>query len=113
MILLLQSILALILIGVFILLDAIEDLFDKVAFIVQLVLLVVFLMSLAVAHFGGSTVHVNPKNVLLFIVHLLIRMFWFAYLTVTVQVIKFELVILIFTVDIIIVLIFFRWDISE
>lgn len=55
----------------------------------------------------------NPKNVFLFIIHGSVRLFWFPYLTVTVEFIKFELVTLLFFIDFLIIIICFRWDLSN
>lgn len=66
LVLFVQFFLALILIGIFILVELFH-VFQNIAFIVWVTLLIAYLFCIALSQFAGETIQSSPKNVLIFV----------------------------------------------
>ncbi|CAK93167.1 unnamed protein product (macronuclear) [Paramecium tetraurelia] len=99
----------LLVIGIFLVIE-LFTIYEEISIIVLLVLLVIYVITLVVGQFEQDITQSFPKNIILFIINSLSRIFWIAYLVVLIDFIRFELIQLLIFVNLLLMIIFFQVD---
>ncbi|CAK72283.1 unnamed protein product (macronuclear) [Paramecium tetraurelia] len=86
---------------------------QQIPFIIWVVLLMLYLLSIAIVQFSESSSQKQPKNVFLFGVNTLVRLFWFIYAVVLYPQLHLEVVIGLLLINLLVILLCFHLDKSE
>ncbi|CAD8046156.1 unnamed protein product [Paramecium primaurelia] len=86
---------------------------QQIPFIIWVVLLMLYILSIALAQFSETSTQKQPKNVFLFGVNTIVRLFWFVYAVVLYPQLNLEVVIGLILINLIIILLCFHLDKSE
>ncbi|CAD8051159.1 unnamed protein product [Paramecium sonneborni] len=86
---------------------------QQIPFIIWVVLLMLYILSLALAQFSESTSQKQPKNVFLFGVSSIVRQFWFVYVVVIYPELNFGMILGVIFMNLIIISLCFHLDKSE
>ncbi|CAD8134317.1 unnamed protein product [Paramecium octaurelia] len=82
----------------------------QIPFIIWVVLLMLYILSLALAQFSDSQSLKQPKNVFLFGVNSIVRLFWFVYAVILYPELNLGIFIAVIFINLIIILICFHFD---
>ncbi|CAD8164012.1 unnamed protein product [Paramecium pentaurelia] len=99
----------LLVIGIFLFIE-LFTIYEEISILVLLVLLVIYVITLVVGQFEQDITQKFPKNIILFIINSLSRIFWIAYLVVLIDFIRFELIQLLIFINLLLMIIFFHLD---
>ncbi|CAD8068564.1 unnamed protein product [Paramecium sonneborni] len=99
----------LLVIGIFLVIE-LFTIYEEISIIILLVLLVIYVITLVVGQFEQDITQNYPKNIILFIINSLSRIFWIAYLVVLIDFIRYELIQLLIFVNLLLMIIFFHLD---